>query len=150
VAIPTQLQQSCIIYKKMKLITLRTFDNYIAANMLLTQMEYNGIKCYLQDEISATVYPILGNAIGGVKLAVLDADFAAAQQLLLQLDAAYLAAIACPSCGSNGLQYVTKPGAKNFFSAIVTSLIASYAVAVAHTYKCTTCNWENKRLPEIE
>lgn len=51
-------------------VKLRSYDNYLPANMILQRLEAEGIRAYLQDEYSVTIDPILTNAIGGIKLMV--------------------------------------------------------------------------------
>ncbi len=134
----------------MELIIIRTFDNYISANMTLGKLQNNGIECFLKDEFSATINPILSNAIGGIKLMVKDEDVKEATEILKAMDAEYLQAAKCPKCGKVGLDYISKPGAKNFITAILTWFVSSYAIASEHVYHCSTCGWESKTLPEID
>ena len=54
----------------MDIVTIRTFDNYFSANILLTRLRHAGIECYLKDEYTVTIDPLLSNAIGGIKLIV--------------------------------------------------------------------------------
>ena len=58
----------------MKLVTLRSFDNYFTANITLTKLHADGIECYLKDENTVTIDPMLSNAIGGIKLVVKNED----------------------------------------------------------------------------
>ena len=134
----------------MELVIIRTFDNYINANMMLNKLQNNGIECFLKDEFSATINPILSNAIGGIKLMVKDKDVKEATEMLKAIDTEYLLAAKCPNCGKVGLDYITKPGAKNFVTAILTWFVSSYAIAPEHVYYCSNCNWESKTLPEID
>ena len=53
---------------------VKTFDNYFNANIILTKLQAAGIECYLQDEFTVTIDPILSNAIGGIKLVVKKED----------------------------------------------------------------------------
>lgn len=54
----------------MEFIKLQTFDNYIEANLVLNRFLNEGIECYLKDEYTVTIDPLLSNAIGGIKLVV--------------------------------------------------------------------------------
>ncbi len=58
----------------MNMVTLRTFDNYFLANITLTRLQNAGINCFLKDEHTVTMDPILSNAIGGIKLVVKEED----------------------------------------------------------------------------
>ena len=54
----------------MELVTVRTFSNYFSANLLLSKLRDGGIECYLKDEYTVTMDPILTYAVGGIKLVV--------------------------------------------------------------------------------
>jgi hypothetical protein len=51
-------------------VILRTFDSYIKANLILSFLLDQFINCHLQDENTMLADPLLGNAIGGIKLMV--------------------------------------------------------------------------------
>ena len=132
----------------MDLVTVKTFDNYFLANITLTKLHAAGIECYLKDEYTVTIDPILTNAIGGIKLVVKKEDEAMVSQLLNDYDTEYMKAATCPTCGSNAFVYITKPGASNFLTAIFTWFFSSYAVAPDYVYHCEKCGYESERLPE--
>ena len=131
----------------MKIITLRSFDNYFLANILLTKMQDAGIECYLKDENTVTIDPILSNAIGGIKLVVREDDAAEAIQLLQLFDEEYLQSVKCPKCGKASIALVNKPGATNYITAIFTWLFSSYAVPAESIYQCSSCGYESKIMP---
>ena len=79
------------------MITLRSFDNYFLANITLTKLQDAGVECYLKDENTVTIDPILSNAIGGIKLVVKEQDAAEARELLQQFDEEYLKSVKCPT-----------------------------------------------------
>ncbi len=132
----------------MEMVTVRTFDNYFSANIILSRLQQAGMQAYLLDENSVTIYPVLANSIGGIKLNVdiLDAD--RALELLKQFDEEYLRSVECPKCGTNNILLLprTKPG--NFITAIFTWLFSNYAAAVENVYQCQQCGYESKTLPE--
>jgi ribosomal protein S27AE len=132
----------------MNMITLRSFDNYFLANITLTKLQDAGIECYLKDENTVTIDPILSNAIGGIKLVVKEADAADAKQLLQQFDEEYLKSVKCPKCSATEITLVTKPGASNYITAIFTWLFSSYAVAAESIYQCGKCGYESKTMPD--
>ncbi len=132
----------------MALAKIRAYDNYFTANIILTKLQWEGIACYLLDEFTVTIDPILSNAIGGIKLVVRKEDEAAARQLLKQFDKEYLQAATCPNCGSNNFSYIAKPGIANFLTAFFTWMFSSYAAAPDYVYQCANCGYENERLPE--
>jgi len=118
----------------MNLIKVRTFDNYFLANITLTKLQSGGIECYLKDENTVTMDPILSGAIGGIKLVVKEEDAEEAKKLLQQFDEDYLRSVKCPKCGNSEIREVSKPGATNFFTAILTWLFSSYAIAPQNIY----------------
>jgi ribosomal protein S27AE len=132
----------------MNMITLRSFDNYFLANISLTKLQDAGVECYLKDENTVTIDPILSNAIGGIKLVVKETDAADAKQLLQQFDQEYLKSVKCPKCSATEITLVTKPGASNYITAIFTWLFSSYAVAAESIYQCGKCGYESKTMPD--
>ncbi len=131
----------------MKMVMLRTFDNYFLANITLTKLQDAGIDCFLKDEHTVTMDPILSNAIGGIKLVVKEEDAEDAKQLLQQFDEAYLNSVSCPKCGATDINQVNKPGATNFLTAILTWAFSSYALAPQQVYQCGSCGYESETLP---
>lgn len=132
----------------MILVTVKTFDNYFSANIILTKLHAAGLECYLQDEFTVTIDPILSNAIGGIKLVVKKEDEIIVKQLLDNYESEYRKAATCPKCGSNSFAYIAKPGATNYLTAIFTWIFSSYAVAPDYVYQCEKCGYESERLPE--
>ncbi|QES90205.1 putative signal transducing protein [Rhizosphaericola mali] len=61
---------------------LRTYNNYVTANISLGMLKENGIACYLQDENVSTILPYLSLANGGIKLMV-DIQSASEAEILL-------------------------------------------------------------------
>lgn len=132
----------------MNLIKIRTFDNYFLANITLTKLQSGGIECYLKDENTVTMNPILSGAIGGIKLVVKEEDADEAKKLLQQFDEDYLKSVRCPKCGGSAITQVSKPGATNFFTAILTWAFSSYAIAPENIYRCGNCGYETETLPD--
>jgi len=54
----------------MQFIPVRSYDTYINASLLQGRLENEGIICYLQNEFSVTIDPLLTNAVGGIKLCI--------------------------------------------------------------------------------
>ena len=132
----------------MNLVTVKTFDNYFSANIILTKLHAAGVECYLKDEYTVTLDPILTNAIGGIKLVVKKADEEMVKKLLEGYEKEYMKAATCPRCGNNNFTYITKPGAANYLTAIFTWIFSSYAIAPEYVYQCGQCGYESECLPE--
>ena len=132
----------------METVILTSFDNYFSANIMLSRMQQAGIPCFLKDEYTVTIDPILSNAIGGIKLAVPERFATKAFAMLKQFEEEYLQSAVCPQCGNNRISLVSKKGTANFITAILTWLFSSYAVAPEKIYQCLDCGYETETLPE--
>ncbi|MEO7444006.1 MAG: hypothetical protein ABIT96_10005 [Ferruginibacter sp.] len=129
-------------------MVLKTFDNYFSANITLTRLQDAGVKCFLRDEFTVTIDPILSNAIGGIKLEVHEQDVALAEVLLHKFEKEYLEMAICPKCHTHTIDLVPNPEPQNVITSILTWLIGSYAVSIENIYRCSTCGFESKTLPE--
>ena len=69
----------------MELVTVKSFDNYFTANIYLTRLQSDGVECWLKDENTVTIDPMLSNAIGGIKIIVKKED----EQKVIKLLRAY-------------------------------------------------------------
>ena len=132
----------------MDFITVRTFQNYFSAHILLTRMRDSGIECFLKDEFTVTVDPILSNAVGGIKLVVRKEDEEEANLLLHDLDEAFRQSAICPKCGSKTIELVPKKTTANIATAILTWLFGSYAISAKNVYQCSSCGYESEDLTE--
>ena len=68
----------------MDFIQLRSYDNYIYANIVLCMLQDSGINCHLKDEYTITIDPLLSPALGGIKLMVARSQVDRALELLAQ------------------------------------------------------------------
>lgn len=82
----------------MRYVVLCSFDNYIDANLLLGRLQEEGINCWLQDEHTVTIDPIVSNAIGGIKLMVYFSQAERARDLIESWKPR--PATQCPACGA--------------------------------------------------
>lgn len=94
--------------KKTHFVIVRTYDNYLLANMTLGLLEENNIVCHLKDENIVTIDPFLSPAIGGIKLMVEEKAVGYAKEIIAQAEAAYLKEIPCPVCKTNNLSFEEK------------------------------------------
>jgi hypothetical protein len=126
---------------------LRTFDNYFNANIILTKLQDAGIRCFLKDEYTVGIDPILSNAIGGIKLTVRKEDAFQAENLLRRFEDEYTRAIACPQCFSHNIILIPqakKDGPKD----LITWLRSIFTVVTENVYQCQQCGYECDTLPE--
>lgn len=132
----------------MELIVVRTFSNYFSANILLTKLRDLGVQCYLKDEYTVTMDPLLTNAVGGIKLVINKEDTDEVWALMKQFDEEYRRNAVCPKCGSHDIDLVPKRSPANMITAILSWLFSDYAVSAENVYQCGTCGFESKVLPE--
>lgn len=132
----------------METVILRTFDNHFNANIALTKLRSAGIECYLKDEYTVTIDPLLSNAIGGIKLIVRKDDLEDAKKVFSSFDEYARSIVRCPRCGSNDFIQVPKKSTANYITAILSWLFSAYAVSAENVYQCTQCGFETETLPE--
>lgn len=132
----------------MTFVELRSFDNYIEANIVLNRLQYFDINCHLKDENIVTIDPLLSNAIGGIKLMVHHAHVERAWNMLKEVEAEYLETIACPVCRAHSLEMVTVTKQhRSRFSAIASMLLNGHSLEVTKFYRCKECGYDFKELP---
>jgi predicted RNA-binding Zn-ribbon protein involved in translation (DUF1610 family) len=132
----------------MELVTIQAFDNFFSANIQLTRLRAAGVECYLKDEYTVTLDPLLSNAIGGIKLVVRKNEEHKVRKLLREMNAEADSKLLCPQCGSHKFILVPKRSAENLLAAISTWLFSAYAVSAENVYQCSDCGYESETLPE--
>lgn len=133
----------------MQYIPLKTFDSYITANMWKGRLSEEGIDCYLKDEYTVTIDPILSNAVGGIKLCVNDSQLETASVLIAAYEEENRQAQKCPRCNSLNVQYISQPGqASNWLLAIVSWAFSNYALSGKQVYHCFGCGYEFDEIRE--
>lgn len=126
----------------MEFVPVKSFDSYVSANIWLGKFKDAGIDCYLKDEYTVTIDPILSNAIGGIKLCVAKAQLRSAHDMLAAFEAQHQLRQRCPACSSINVAYISKPGAGNWLSAVASWLLSSLAVSAKQVYHCFDCGTE--------
>jgi len=127
----------------MDFVILQSFNNYLDAHLLMAKLESEDIQCWLQDENTVTLYPILTNAVGGIKLFVNKNDLSRARQIFWEVENNRKKTIECPKCKGHNIELVSTPRkAANWFSAILTFFLGDYALAVDKVNHCFDCGNE--------
>ena len=109
----------------------------------MAKLESEEIQCWLQDENTVTLYPILTNAVGGIKLFVNKNDLSRARQIFWEVENNRKQAIECPKCRGHNIELVSTPRkAANWFSAILTFFLGDYALTVDKVNHCFDCGNE--------
>jgi DNA-directed RNA polymerase subunit RPC12/RpoP len=115
------------------------------------RLEEEGINCWLKDENTVTIDPILTNAIGGIKLMVHQSQAERAFELLKQFRIEQQAVLKCPRCGSANVEFVTTPRkASNWLGVIFGFLFTNYALSADKVYHCFDCSFEFEDLLETK
>ena len=129
----------------MNFVLLESFSSYIDAHILMGRLEEQGIRCWLKDENTVTIDPILTNAVGGIKLMVLTDQYERAISLLSQFQAERKKLLACPKCFSHDIELVTTPRkAGNWLSTLFGFLFTSFAMPIHKVWHCFHCDAEFK------
>ncbi len=127
----------------MDFVLLNSYNNYIEAHIVKGVLEEQGIGCWLKDENTVTIDPILTNAVGGIKVMVAKEDAVGAWEILNQLKKEQKLAVVCPVCGSHNIELVSTPRKPiNWLSAFATFFIGDYALTVEKVNHCFDCKHE--------
>lgn len=127
----------------MEFVPVQVYDNYISAHIARGRLEEEGIRCWLKDENTVTIDPLLTNAVGGIKLMVEKTRSEEAAGILRTIGNENKKAHPCPKCNSLNVEFVSSPRKiKNWLSFISFGLFASYAPKVDMVYHCFDCGHE--------
>ena len=131
----------------MNFVIAQVYSNYIDANIIMGRLEEEGINCWLKDENTVTIDPILTNAVGGIKLMVPESQAERAFELLRQFRSQQQSVSKCPRCGSVNVEFVTTPRkAANWLGVIIGFLFTNYALSADKVYHCFDCGLEFEEL----
>ena len=113
------------------------------AHLLMNRLESEGIECWLKDENTVTIDPLLTNAVGGIKLMVTEKDYPKALELFKQIEYDRKQQLECPVCKGHNIELVSTPRkASNWFSAILTFALGDFALTVDKVNHCFDCGHE--------
>ena len=127
----------------MEFTLLQSYDNYISAHIAMGRLQEEGFTCWLKDENTVTIDPILTNAVGGIKLMIAKQEAKRAWEILERNRREHQALLPCPNCGSTNVELVSTPRkASNWASAIIGFFFTSFAIPVEKVYHCFDCEHE--------
>jgi hypothetical protein len=132
----------------MNLVLLKRFDNYFFANITFTKLQDAGIECFLRDENTVSVDPLISNAIGGIKLEVAEDQIELAIELMKGAEQAYLDDIICPYCKTAGLtaeEKIYKP--ETFWGKLKNQIAYGQTETYSKKYRCQNCKSVMDELP---
>jgi predicted RNA-binding Zn-ribbon protein involved in translation (DUF1610 family) len=127
----------------MEFAVLQSFTNYMDAHILMGKLEEEGIRCWLKDENTLTIDPILTNALGGIKLMVTKEQYERALSIVQEMQAEKRKKYTCPQCGSSDIEYIVTPRKlSNWLGAIGGFLFGDLAIGIKKTWRCFHCQAE--------
>jgi len=132
----------------MGFVLIKTFGNYIEANIALSMLEQEGINCHIEDENTLTIL----NMASGMRLMVYETQAERAVEILQDAEKEYLNNLLCPNCNHRGfeIKIVTEshesalkalPFGKIFAFLSKTLFKDGTTMAVKH-YICSNCKKE--------
>ena len=132
----------------MNFVELRSFDNYIEANIVLNMLQHANISCHLKDEYTVTIDPLLSPALGGMKLMVHTSQVERAWDMMGAAEERYLKTVPCPVCKTHSLKIITVTRKyKCKLAALASMLLNGKSVEVSKIYQCSSCGYDFKSLP---
>lgn len=135
----------------MEFIILNSYNNYIEAHIAKGVLEEQGIRCWLKDENTITIDPILTNAVGGIKIMIAKEDEQKAVGNLNKLRNEQKLTVICPACGSNNIELVSTPRKTyNWISAISTFFLGSFAIVIEKVNHCFDCKHEFREIEKAD
>lgn len=131
--------------KRFKLV--RRYQYSSEALIFQGKLKSEGIQVFLRDSNTVNSNPLWSNAIGGVKLFVLNEDYERADRILSEISKFSLdendKLLKCPKCGAKETEMVTSiKDVKTVLAFIILLLIAMMPVYSKHKYKCSKCRFE--------
>jgi len=133
---------------RMNFVELRSFDNYIEANIVLNMLQNANINCHLKDEYTVTIDPLLSPALGGMKLMVHTSQVERAWDMIETAEEQYLRTVACPVCKTHSLKIISVTRKhKCKLAALASMLLNGKSVEVSKIYQCSSCGYDFKALP---
>ncbi len=130
------------------MVVVKTFDNYFSANIVLGRLQHEGVRCYLKDENTVTIDPLLNGAIGGIKLCVKKEDVSLAIALLQEYEEQYIKEAACPRCQVHDMDKKTQEVKPGFLTKLVGYFIKNLDTEQETIYFCNQCGYESRTLPD--
>lgn len=128
--------------------TVASFDNAMYAEMFKAKLEAAGVRCCIADANLVTMNWALSNAVGGVKVQILDEDIERVRPIVEQMDEIPGQFIflppkqICPACGSADVR-------RRPFSPMLCILTLGFPLLFCRRgFTCNECRHEFKHFAE--
>ena len=130
------------------MITIASFSKPEEAHMLRLRLGAGGVRAFIQDENLVQIDWLYSNAIGGVRVQILEQDIERAREILAEppLTADPASTPPCPKCGSGN----TRPEERPRRLAFLGILLVGFPYAFSTTrWTCPGCrrSWNEKNRP---
>jgi len=132
-------------------MTVQIFDNPIEMHFLKSKLESEGIRCYVFDEHTVAINPLMSQGIGGIKLKIDKKDIEDALIILKEIQQKSSLddtgkAVLCPKCDSPELytNFKSMKGTKGVLSMITMFAFTAFPFYYKTVYKCKRCGTEFK------
>ena len=138
-----------------KIITLTSFSFPAEAYSLISRLEQEDIESFIGDENIVSVYPVLSNAVGGVKVNIKEKDLEKALLILNQSahnnknpeekveekweEGFVLADTFCPECESSRVYRKKNPFYKVILAIIFAPVYLLFVLLTKKQYYCADC-----------
>lgn len=131
----------------MDFVEIRSFDNYIEANIVLNMLRHAHINCHLKDENIITIDPLLSPAIGGMKLMVHHSQVERAWDMIDRAEQQYLKDIPCPVCHAHALkaESITRQH-KCKLGALASMVLNGHSLEITKIYRCSRCCYDFREI----
>jgi DNA-directed RNA polymerase subunit RPC12/RpoP len=129
-------------------LPIRSFNNYIEANIILNMLQDAGINCHLEDENTITIV----NLSTGMRLMVYHTQVERAMEILKDTEDRFLKSVACPTCGHHSLEIkmVTvdlKPQLGRLLSLLSNWFSKEGTMVELKNYYCNNCGAHFEDIP---
>lgn len=125
----------------MKLVTLSVYNYPHDLIVDKSKLEDEGIECFTKDELTVQVHNLLSNAVGGVKLQVMEQDYERARAVLATSNHLLVediqSKVKCPNCNSGNVDGIRFSGKLS----MIFILIIGFPIPIlSGKFKCYQCH----------
>ncbi len=122
----------------MERVEVATFDWINEAELVRIFLEDNDIEVEIVDSQIAAAYPLLANAVGGIKLKVKKEDAERATDLLINYEKEMKEKhkLWCPNCESEDVEKIELHGLLKFLSILTMGIVSMVA---SKSFLCKKC-----------